>query len=422
MTKYQCDNCEYASNSKRSYEAHINRIFPCSPNNLHKNTKQVKDIKCELCDKNFTTGFSLNRHNNTCHADTINKSNVSNANTVEGDPTINNTTTKASYNTSDSHNTNIENIETLIINIDKTDLHKYLYANINDLSILEQYLSLAYGIIPYRNIMDNLNFHPDKPQYHNIKPDTTKKIYVYNGVEWINERIDDAIGGIIKTGRTILCSIFNRFRLFLGIRYHKYHIYHLYTGLPSCKKEYKTLADQIMCHIGNKKGPKRYPEFTDKNKPDANDPIWQHLSKTFTWNEVQTYLIEMDKMDINFDQNLSNINKQIISYIKANNDKKMQALFKKLVDRIKLLVSQYEVKPDSTSSSESVESDNDEDRISQRRPTDTFEKEIESIPIETDNVIRYHGSKYITKEKTEHMQDFEERKSTKKTSKKPKKK
>ena len=435
MVKYYCDNCPYITNSKSHYDDHVNRIFPCSADNMHKNIKPLQESRCDVCNKTFSNKASLKRHNNNYHINSHDSNNISN-DTNNGNINLLRTIDGPIHVENNAYNGNTyisnNNIGNIIINTDKYGIHSYQYVNINDLTILEQYLSLAYGVVPYRNILDNLNFHPDKPQYHNIRPYGKKELRMYDGKMWINEVVYFAMESIIDTGRTLLCSIFNRFRIFLGIRYHRYQLYHLYTGLPCCTKEYKSLTSEILCHLNNKIDPKKYPNITEKNIPPKNDPIWHHLSKTFTWDEVENYLVEMDKMGINFDKDLFDINQQIIGYIKQNPNKKLRILFKKMVNRIKILIDEYKNCTELTSSSESIEYDtedesNDNDnqitknnRISKRKPSKTFEKKISSIPTESENEIRYYGSNIVKKPADEYIIDFEER-TSKKSSKKPKK-
>jgi hypothetical protein len=46
MAKYECKNCNYKTNHKANFEAHLNRKIRCNKNKLHKNIKETNNYTC----------------------------------------------------------------------------------------------------------------------------------------------------------------------------------------------------------------------------------------------------------------------------------------------------------------------------------------------------------------------------------------
>jgi len=220
-------------------------------------------------------------------------------------------------------------------------MKSYLSLNINDLPLFQQFVILATGDISYKNILDNFNFHPDKKEYHNIEYRNLKSntIYLHDGNKQITEDAKKGIEDIITINRSLLCSIFNRFRIFMSSNLHKILIAELYASLPCCKREYKTLTSVIKHHIYNKRGIKTYPIM-----PDEGSSFWDCLIKTFELNEVVGYLTRMIEIGVDFDSDLVTIYNTIRKYVKQCDDEQRlleQKYFDKLLDRIEFLRMKY---------------------------------------------------------------------------------
>jgi len=357
-----CPKCNRKFLTKYKYDRHMNNVNGCDPEKIHGNFGKKKDgattpmkqlkyndgnrIICECCkDKNgksvsFSNEYNYKRHLNTeAHKAKIN---VERNFSISG----NNNTTHFTDNSVNNYNIG-DNIK-LVINVTiPPELAKkpYTDANIDDLSLFQQYIIMATEDIPYISILDNLNYHPDKDEYHNIEYKNLKcnTVSVHEGDGLKSKFITEVLNNIIMTDRILLCKIFNKFRIFMGSECCKIQINHLYSGLPCYSKEYKMLSSQIKHHLYNKRGPKEYPPMGDDNIPDKENPVWQKLSKTFRWKEVTDYITRMTDLGIDFDQNLQKIYNAIIAHLNQTPSEQKpteRAFFAKIQERIKALVRQ----------------------------------------------------------------------------------
>ena len=131
--------------------------------------------------------------------------------------------------------------------------------------------------------------------------------------------------------------IFNKFRFFLNNKA-LYHIprYYYYYGFKQHTQMYKNLMNYIKVHIHNN----RYMDKKiDKNIPsDRNDKIFWALSKNFDWPEIEELIIKMEEFNIDFNDDLDKIKKQIIS---IQDKYKLKNFFKKFLKRIDNLIEDF---------------------------------------------------------------------------------
>jgi len=139
---------------------------------------------------------------------------------------------------------------------------------------------------------------------------------------------------IFSGSRDVLGVIFNKFRIFLGIRYLGHHMYYLYSGKECCKKEYKLLSAELKILLYNYRTSKKDIIFTDNNIPDDNNHIWKHLSKTFTWTEAASYISIMDDIGVDFNWDLG----RIYNFINAYDNISIRSSLLKIRNRIQNLI------------------------------------------------------------------------------------
>ena len=229
------------------------------------------------------------------------------------------------------------------------NIHPYEYNNINDLTLFEQYLSLTSKESPHSALLDNLNLDPNKPLYHNIhigNPDKTI-MKVHNGEKWIKEIMKIALGNIIDSKTVLIKMIFNKFRFFLNNKalYHIPRYYHYY-GFRQHTQTYKNLMNYIKLYIHNNQN---MDKKIDKNIPfDRNNKIYWALSKKFNWPEVEELIIKMEELNIDFNEDLDKIKKQIQNVQDKN---KLKRFFKKFLERLDYLIEDYKNNENSDSSS-----------------------------------------------------------------------
>ena len=73
---YKCNNCNYSTNRKSNFLSHINRRSPCVKENLDDASLEFSDstlskdgkiFKCDKCNKEFSTKWNLKRHLGSCN-------------------------------------------------------------------------------------------------------------------------------------------------------------------------------------------------------------------------------------------------------------------------------------------------------------------------------------------------------------------
>jgi len=189
MPKYTCKNCPYSTNHKGNYEAHMSRLTPCSSDSIHGNIKPPKDHVCKHCNHVFARPDTLSRYIKTIHSCIINEITNNNGSII---------------NIGDHNTANINNITNQIVLKIETPIRAHPTINIDDLSIFEQYLILATGKDPYKNILEYINFNPNKPEYHNVCYKNIRKntVNIHDGNEWMLGLVDSAIENIISECRS----------------------------------------------------------------------------------------------------------------------------------------------------------------------------------------------------------------------------
>ena len=367
--------CLYETNNKRDFHNHINRKIPCNPNRLHNSIKKEKPIFCKICNKDFASEYSLLRHNKTYHIEIngdnnkqlINgNNNEQNNNNIEG-----NSNKQINTEINGNKNNNIQydiqydiqnqyngpQINNSIIIQPIINIHPYEYNDINDLTLFEQYLSLTSRESPHSALLDNLNLDPNKSSYHNIHVGNPDKniMKVHNGNKWIKEIMKIALGNIIDSKTVLIKMIFNKFRFFLNNKalYYIPRYYHYY-GFRQHTQTYKNLMNYIKVYIHNNQN---MDKKIDKNIPiDRNDKIFWALCKKFDWSEVEELITKMEELNIDFNDDLDKIKKQIIS---VQDKYKLKNFFKKFLKRIDYLIEDYKNNENSDSSYDENNSSSD---------------------------------------------------------------
>jgi len=323
----------------------------------------MTEYKCDLCNQNFRN----KRDNYNSHLKT--KKHIANVNKI--------TTNNDSTNSVISGNKNqivVSNDSTIVntYNLNMTPQqvpitpHCYLYYNIKDLTLYEQYLILhsdnSSDANPFTNLMDFLNFNPDKQEYQNIAyPTYDKNINLFNGKIWKTIKID-IIDELISVQQSLIYSIFNKFRIFLSRRTTIFNIKHLYDGLK-ISDQHKNFINNMKAHIHYNYNNKTSHNVTPLN---SDNPIWKSLSKSFTWDEVTFYIQKMESINIKFSANAYKMNFFIENYLDSHPNEKKD--FIKIIDRLSILIYEYNNQKNAYSSSESDEIE--KHNISSKRETD----------------------------------------------------
>jgi len=347
MNSYVCAKCGYNAGNKSHYDRHINKKNPCSPHFIHGNIKKIIDTElssseeeepkmfhCEICDVSFRRKDLLKRHieQTNKHANNVLKIKNCSVNNIHGNNnTIDNSINKTVINNGP------------IINITFQVPHDYTYNNIKHLTLFEQFKSISNKDSPYSELLANLNFHPQKKEYHNINYNSlhSGSAKVYTGSKEIEERIRDVLDNIVSTKRDLIHLIFNRFRCFLSVRgtidirseFYKGHNF----GDRKGKVAYNQLIRRTKMYLYNNRTTNKdnddNEDVIEEIVPDDDDDdFWWALDEKFVWKEVSKYMTKMDQWNIDFSCSLINVKKQLIKRI--DHDKKESKFFAKLFERI----------------------------------------------------------------------------------------
>jgi len=163
-----------------------------------------------------------------------------------------------------------------------------------------------------------------------------------------------AVSNIVDSKRIMIDLIFDRFRCFLSNKATHIIPKSYYYGSRQNYFYYKKLVQHVKLHLYNNR---KMESKTDNKIPsNPNNKIFWALSKSFTWSEVDALITKMDELEIDFDDNLTDIKNNILS--KCESKPKLMEFFKKLLKRINYLIEQFQNSSDSDS--DSIESSSNE--------------------------------------------------------------
>ena len=186
MTEYKCSVCNYTSLLKQHVEKHVNKKKSCG-NGIKEIIAMHIEIKCEFCNKFFSSPLSLNRHiKNSCKKKDIIK-----------DTRIKELEKELREAKSITNNNNITNNNIFIVvnNYEDTSLEKITDKTFN--KILKD--ADAHQIIP--KLIKQIHFDSKIPENHNIylsnRNKNNKHLQVYRNGHWEitdkNTEIDNLI-------------------------------------------------------------------------------------------------------------------------------------------------------------------------------------------------------------------------------------
>lgn len=268
MSTFSCKKCGYFTERSNDLKRHLEKKNKCKKIKIIMTKEKIMHV-CEYCDKELSRNDAMIRHIKLLHSD------------ADGNP------------------------------IQIIKIHSYDYQNIHDMSILEQYLVLSQADSFFMMIRW-LNLDVDKPQYHNIKLSHVNKNYidVYDGISWIKENMMSTLDIFVKETRKSICSIFDRFRLFMSSKKIKNTPLHYFIRNENFDK---ILCRKLKIYIYNNRKMKFKTTFPyhDKNFEFL-------LSKRYTWKYVEEVMTILDKLDVNFGQNLDDIYNYVANKIKNN--------------------------------------------------------------------------------------------------------
>jgi ElaB/YqjD/DUF883 family membrane-anchored ribosome-binding protein len=193
MTEYSCSVCKYTSEIKENVTRHINKKKTCGFGS--KEIIEIPiEIKCEFCNKNFSSPISLNYHiKKTCkYKDDVLKERIKE---------LEKELKEAKKITI---GTNINNVNIIIVNNYENTLLDKLTDNVYNKIIKDA--EEAYKIIP--SLIKQIHFNSSIPENHNIylsnKNKNNKHLQIFRNGHWEIENKNTEIDNLISDKETNL--------------------------------------------------------------------------------------------------------------------------------------------------------------------------------------------------------------------------
>jgi hypothetical protein len=198
--EFGCSICEYTSKQKKDVIRHINRKRSCGPG-IKEIVEIPIDIKCEYCDKDFSSMQNLKYHqkHNCKQKDHILEE--ENKRLKEENRKLKEQKTETK-NVTINNNGNTFNIF-IVNNYDETKFDKLTDRTYNKI-IRDS--DEAYQIIP--RLIKEVHFNPDMPENHNIfisnRTKNNKHLQIFRNGKWEIENKLSEIDNIISDKETNL--------------------------------------------------------------------------------------------------------------------------------------------------------------------------------------------------------------------------
>ena len=243
MPFYICHLCDYSTKQKNDYNRHLKTKKHRNKTEFIQNTKEKhgdmtlndhfvtpndhfstpndpkledirKNLKCEYCDKIFTTYPHLKRHQKiSCRVLKNNSENLILKNKLKEQQIIN-------WNLEKEKNELYKHIEKLLDKVGNTTINQTQNIILNNYgkedlshitdSLKNELLKIPYGAIP--KLIEQVHFNDEKPENKNIALTNKKdnKIKIFCGDKWIYKDKDDTINNLVNGKYNLLDSHYEK--------------------------------------------------------------------------------------------------------------------------------------------------------------------------------------------------------------------
>jgi len=263
MVNYKCERCNKVFNRKCNYDYHISRKYKCkidatnknaennlpkAENNLQNTENNLEIIKCEYCNKTFSTIYTCSRHKNTCKSknnklndlyvellkqlklqqeqiqnqnnkiNVLEKENKKIKDKLLKPNKINNTTNNITNNNTTNNNNKIINNYINILPFAYTTKLYSLPAKldmgeekIDHINKSHLYKMLNDWKLSIQNLIKDVHFNENVPENSNVYIPNIKNNYimVYDGINWNLHLSDDIIYKLVDDKSDILLTKFS---------------------------------------------------------------------------------------------------------------------------------------------------------------------------------------------------------------------
>jgi hypothetical protein len=245
MVEYKCIRCNKIYINKYDYNKHLNRKIPCKSKEqakiiiqsktINSQSKTIKNLRCNYCEKNFTHSNNLNRHIKTaCKVikennnnkkiifDTlINEMNELKEKLTQQEQKNNKLEQEIQSLKKMSKNKIINNSNNKIIN---TNSHNNITNNIQLIAFGKETMdkidkkgilkALKKGYFSTVELTDQIHFNPKIPEHHNIYIPNLKDKYtmIYDGNKWNLKLTETVIDDLYDNKKVIIENNINEFQ------------------------------------------------------------------------------------------------------------------------------------------------------------------------------------------------------------------
>jgi len=232
MTIYTCPRCTNTFDRRSNFKRHFFRKFPCTNiTNIKKSLKECfhdfftkeetdenemsDDFVCEYCQKSYSKNSNLTRHVKTCSKKELNYKNsmISKLEAEKNDIVIEKEffkkeLTKLLEKGITNNITTINNTQNIIINNHGKENLSYIKPQ-----HYMEFMKVAYVGVP--RLLQNIHFHPNHPENHNIKITNKKLPYIsiFQNNQWRLKDKRKTIENLIDNGFHMIDDYYDKYKL-----------------------------------------------------------------------------------------------------------------------------------------------------------------------------------------------------------------
>ena len=199
MVVYKCEVCSQFFNKKDNYDRHMKRKTPCYPGCKINNKSKI--FSCNICKKKFNRKDNCDRHIKNC--ENLPSKNNNNNNNNKGEIVAVN---------GDRNNINSGNV-TIHYN-----LFPFAQDGVDCLTTSEKIAIFTSEKNPCEMIIIKVNLDPLKLNHHNVGIPDLHRGYgmIYNGNEWITEKITSILEILLNSKEKDLLNIHDEIKDFVS--------------------------------------------------------------------------------------------------------------------------------------------------------------------------------------------------------------
>ena len=251
MVRYTCSRCKRVFTKKFEYNRHINRIIKCTVRDKAPEQNLVFQCKCGKC---YSRKDTLKQH-----IDEVHKGDVSyiHEEIINNGKIQNNGNKNTNGNKNITGNKNTIQRDIINITINYNNMAPFGKDGTDFLTFEEKMRIFSNSFNPLEAIILMVNLDDNRYDHHNVGVPDMKLGYgiIYDGKEWISEKISEIMDVLIESKEKDLINIYNDIKCVLSEKDNAY----ITEGVNSCKmirtdpQSRKSFISHIKKHLYNKR-------------------------------------------------------------------------------------------------------------------------------------------------------------------------